>query len=112
MRQHGDALFARSYTVLIALPGPVTGTYGVQFYGADAGGDGHHGPASTAGDAGDAGDDIVYAKVHLNQSQPVTGEGLCYNGSRTYYGPAFSQDITPTRLEQTWWVGPGGTNHN
>lgn len=62
--------------------------------------------------AGDAGDDIVYAKVHLNQSQPVTGEGLCYKGSQTYYGPAFYQDITPTRLKQTWWVGPGGTSHN
>jgi len=61
---------------------------------------------------GDWGDDLVYAKVVLGQDQPVVGQGLCYNGSRSYWGPSFYQTIHPTRSNQTWWVGPYGVWHN
>ena len=62
--------------------------------------------------AGDWGDDLVYARVNLYQDQAVVGQGLCYRGSRSYWGPAFYQTIHPTRAGQTWWVGPFGAWHN
>ncbi|WP_157734991.1 hypothetical protein [Pseudofrankia inefficax] len=61
---------------------------------------------------GDAGDDLVYAKVVIGQNQTVVAEGLCYKGTQSYWGPASSQTIHPTRSGQTWWVGPAGVSHN
>ena len=61
---------------------------------------------------GDYGDDLVYGEVTLGESQIVIAQGLCYNGSRTYWGPAVAQNITPTRSNQTWWIGPAGVTHN
>lgn len=61
---------------------------------------------------GDFGDDLVYAKVVLGQNQPVVGQGLCYKGSKSCWGPAFYQTIHPSRTGQTWWVGPAGVTHN
>jgi len=61
---------------------------------------------------GDAGDDLVYGKVILGQNQEVVAEGICYNGKKSYMGPAVSQTIHPTRSGQTWWIGPQGVTHN
>lgn len=61
---------------------------------------------------GDYGDDLVYAKVRMNENQTVVAQGQCVSGSRTYWGPASSNTIRPTRQNQTWWVGPAGVNHN
>lgn len=61
---------------------------------------------------GDFGDDLVYTKVEIGVTQFVTGQSICYNGSRSYMGPAFFQYIHPTRSGQTWWVGPAGVTHN
>jgi hypothetical protein len=61
---------------------------------------------------GDFGDDLVYARVRMNEDQTVVAQGLCYQGSRTYWGPASSNTIHPTRQNQTWWVGPAGVSHN
>lgn len=61
---------------------------------------------------GDGGDDLVYARVALNQNQTVSAQGLCYNGRFSYWGPASSNTIHPTRNNQTWWVGPWGVRHN
>ena len=61
---------------------------------------------------GDSGDDLVYGRVRLFENQAVTAQGLCYNGSRSYWGPASQQTIRPTRNNQTWWVGPAGVWHN
>lgn len=66
----------------------------------------------TTWSGGDWGDDLVYAEVMIDQWQPVVGEGLCVNGSKSYWGPAFTQWIYPTRSNQTWWVGPYGVWHN
>lgn len=61
---------------------------------------------------GDSGDDLVYGKVRLNEDQQVSAQGLCYQGSLSYWGPASQQTIHPTRNNQTWWVGPAGVWHN
>ncbi len=61
---------------------------------------------------GDYGDDIVYPRVNLHQDQVVVGQGLCYNGKRTYWGPAFQQNINASRNGQAWYVGPAGIRHN
>jgi len=65
-----------------------------------------------SGYAADAGDDLVYLSVGLNMDNTVVAQGLCYKGSQTYWGPASSQTIRPSRGGQTWWVGPGGVSHN
>ncbi len=61
---------------------------------------------------GDYGDDLVYGKVALGEYQTVVAQGLCYNGNKSYWGPASSQTIHATRSGQTWWLGPAGVTHN
>lgn len=56
--------------------------------------------------------DLVYGEVVVGQDQFVVAQGLCYNGSRSYWGPAVYQTIHPTRSNQTWWIGPAGVTHN
>ncbi|MFI5937579.1 hypothetical protein [Actinoplanes sp. NPDC051494] len=61
---------------------------------------------------GDAGDDLVYGRAYANVTQDVVTQPTCYNGSRSYVGPATSHSIRPTRNGQTWWMGPSGVSHN
>lgn len=58
---------------------------------------------------GDSGDDIVYAKVRLNQNNTVTMAVQC-----TKTLPQGSQEtIKPTRNKQTFWMGyPSGAYGN
>ena len=65
-----------------------------------------------SGYAADFGDDLVYVSVGLNMDNTVVAQPLCYKGNQTYWGPASSNTIRPTRGGQTWWVGPGGVSHN
>jgi hypothetical protein len=64
---------------------------------------------------GDWGDDLVYPKVNLNANNQISGQGYCnrpwYKGG-SYWGPAVSATIYPTRGGQTFWIGPGGQTHN
>lgn len=66
----------------------------------------------TTWSGGDAGDDLVYAKVTMNANQTVIATGRCVIGTFSYWGPASSNTIRPTRQNQTWWVGPDGVRHN
>ncbi|HET7129488.1 MAG TPA: hypothetical protein VFJ93_10490 [Gaiellaceae bacterium] len=59
----------------------------------------------------DRGDDIVYMRVRLNDWNTVSFTAYC-NKWPGYWQPGFSQRIYPTRNNQTYWVGPGGTYHN
>jgi hypothetical protein len=60
----------------------------------------------------DGGDDLVYIQAANRDNTQVVAQPLCYNGSRSYWGPASSNNIYATRNGQTWWVGPAGTRHN
>jgi hypothetical protein len=60
----------------------------------------------------DAGDDMVYISTAMNENTTLVAQGLCYNGSATYYGPAVSVTIRATRQNQTFWVGPGRVASN
>lgn len=62
--------------------------------------------------AGDWGDDIVWLTVASNDYTTIVAQPLCYNGSKSYWGPASSNTIYATRWGQTWWVGPAGVRHN
>jgi hypothetical protein len=65
--------------------------------------------------AGDWGDDLVYPKVNLYASNQISAQPFCnrpwYKGG-SYYGPAVTATIYPTRQGQTFWIGPVGQNHN
>jgi hypothetical protein len=60
----------------------------------------------------DAGDDLVYIRAGYRENTTVVSQPLCYNGSRTYWGPASSRVIYATRNGQTWWLGPWGQRNN
>ena len=60
----------------------------------------------------DAGDDLVYIATALNENTTVVAQGLCYNGSNTYWGPPVSVTIRATRQNQTFWIGPGSVRSN
>jgi hypothetical protein len=60
----------------------------------------------------DYGDDLIYLRVGLGESTRIVAQGLCYKGSKSYWGPPVTQVITPTRNNQTWWIGPAGNRHN
>src|SRR5258706_10351037 len=55
-----------------------------------------------SGYAADYGDDLVYISAGRNMDSTVVAQPLCYNGSQTYWGPASSNTIRPTRSGQTW----------
>ena len=59
----------------------------------------------------DWGDDLVYAKVRLNETQQVSFTAYC-NKWPGYYQPGVGQNIRPTRNNQTLWVGPAGVRSN
>lgn len=60
----------------------------------------------------DYGDDLVYIKAGLRENTQVVSQPLCYNGSKTYWGPASSRTIHASRQGQTWWLGPVGVRSN
>ncbi|MEV4348414.1 hypothetical protein AB0J83_28505 [Actinoplanes sp. NPDC049596] len=68
--------------------------------------------ASTSATAADGGDDIVYLRVGLNENVTVAGNVRCTHFGITYNGPAVSVTIRPTRLQQSWYIGPNGVSHN
>jgi hypothetical protein len=66
----------------------------------------------------DYGDDLIYAKVTLKQSQSVSAQVWCSQSkpktkpSRFLMSHAVSQNIKPTRNNQTVFVGPAGVSYN
>ena len=60
----------------------------------------------------DKGDDLVYIKVALNESNTVVSQPVCRNGSKSYPGTPSTDEISPSRSGQTWWLGPKGVRHN
>ena len=60
-------------------------------------------------DGGDSGDDVVYARVALNQNNNVSMSDAC-----RWSTPMGSlATIYPTRNNETFWMGyPGGSYHN
>lgn len=65
----------------------------------------------------DWGDDLVYAKVNLNQSQSVSAQVWCAKSpgrtkpERFNVSHSVSQTIKPTRNNQTVWVGLNGVRY-
>lgn len=60
----------------------------------------------------DGGDDLVYIQAAKDTDTTVVARGLCYNGTKTYWGANVSQTIRANRNGQTWWVGPNGVRRN
>src|SRR3954454_1006579 len=60
----------------------------------------------------DYGDDLVYIKAAYRDDTTVVSKPLCYQGSKTYWGPESYRTISATRQGQTWWIGPGGVRNN
>lgn len=64
---------------------------------------------------GDWGDDLIYPRVQMYANNQISAQNYCnrpwYDGG-SYWGPAVSVTIYPTRGGQTFWVGPAGQSHN
>ena len=60
---------------------------------------------------GDWGDNIIYAKVHMNRSNPVSSQNFAKMGI-VYRDVPFQQSICPTRNNMCFYIGPWGSWHN